>query len=70
MYCIALEDEISQQNNEHDARPPTSKYDNLFTNESISIYLDKHSCMSLDTNDFLVNQISHLSKGMVIVASA
>jgi len=40
---------------------------NPFTNESISVYLDKHSCMSLDTKNFFVKQVSHLSKGVVIV---
>ena len=43
---------------------------NLFTNERISVYLDKYSHMSLDTKDYFVKQISHLSKGGVIVASA
>ena len=43
---------------------------NPFTNERISIFLDKHSHMSLDTKDYFVKQISHLSKGVVIVASA
>jgi len=43
---------------------------NLFTNERISVYLDKHSRMSLDTTYYFVKQISHLSKGVVIVASA
>ena len=42
---------------------------NPFTNERISIYLDKHSRMSLDTKDYF-KQISHLSKGVVIVALA
>ena len=42
---------------------------NLFTNERISIYLDKHICMSLDTKDYFVKQINHLSKGVEIVAS-
>ena len=42
-----------------------------FTNKRINIYLDKHSCMPLDTKDnFVIIQISRLSKGMVIVASA
>ena len=41
-----------------------------FTNERISIYLDKHSRMPLDTKDYFVKQISHLSKGLVIVALA
>jgi len=41
-----------------------------FTNEGISVYLDKHSRMSLDTKDYFVKHISHLSKGVVIVASA
>ena len=40
-----------------------------FTNERISVYLDKHSPMSLDTKDYVVKQISHLSKGAVVVAS-
>ena len=39
-----------------------------FTNERISVFLDKHSRMSLDTKDYFVKQISHLSKGVVIVA--
>ena len=43
---------------------------NPFTNERISIYLDKHNHMSLDKKDYFVEQISHLSKGVVIVASA
>jgi len=43
---------------------------NLFTNERISAYLDKHNCMFLNTKDYFIKQISHLSKGMVIVASA
>ena len=43
---------------------------NPFTNERISIYLDKHSRMSLDTKDYFLKQISHLSKDVVIVASA
>jgi len=40
------------------------------TKERISVYLDKHSHMSLDTKDYSVKQISHLSKGVVIVALA
>jgi len=32
--------------------------------------LDKHSRKSLDTKDYFVKQISHLSKGVVIVASS
>jgi len=43
---------------------------NVFTNERISIYLDKHSRMSLDTKNYFVEQISHLSKGVFIVDSA
>jgi len=39
---------------------------NLFTNERISVYLDKHNRMSLNTTDYFVKQISHLSKGVVI----
>jgi len=42
---------------------------NLFANERISKYLDKHGRMSSDTKDYFVIQISHLSKGVVIVAS-
>ena len=42
---------------------------NPFTNERISVYLDKHSRKSLDTKDYFVKQIIHLSKGVVIVAS-
>jgi len=42
---------------------------NLFTNERISVYLDKHSRMSLDTKDYFVKQIILLSKGVLIVAS-
>jgi len=42
---------------------------NLFTNERISVYLDKYSRMFLDTKDYFVNQISHLSKGVVITFS-
>ena len=34
----------------------------------ISLYLDKHSRMSMDTKDYFVKQISHLSKGVVIEA--
>ena len=43
---------------------------NIFTNERISVYLDKHSHKSLDTKDHFVKQIGHMSKGVVIVASA
>jgi len=43
---------------------------NPFTNERISEYLDKHCRMSLDIKNYFVKQISHLSKGVVIVASA
>ena len=35
---------------------------NLCANDRISIFFDKHSCMCLDTKDFFVKQISHLSK--------
>jgi len=42
---------------------------NLFTNERISVYLDKHGRMSSDTKDYFVIHISHLSKGVVIVPS-
>ena len=58
------------QYNEHYADLPFLNIRNPFTNERISIYLDKHSRMSLDTKDYFVKQISHLSKGVVIVASA
>jgi len=40
---------------------------NAFTKKSISIYVGKHSRMSLDTKDCFVKQISHLSKGVVLV---
>ena len=43
---------------------------NLFINERISVYLDKHNSMFLNTKDDFVKQISFLSKGVVIVASA
>jgi len=58
--------------NEHYAWPPISKYVKMydpFTNERIGVYLDKHSRMSLEITDYFVKQISHLSKGVVIVAS-
>jgi len=31
-----------------------------FTNERITVYLDKHSRMFLDTKDYFIKQISHL----------
>ena len=43
---------------------------NPLTNERISVYLDKHNRMFLSTKDYFVKQISHLSKGVVIVDSA
>jgi len=44
---------------------------NPFTNERInSVYLDKHNRMFLNTKDFFVKQIRHLSKGVVIEVSA
>jgi len=49
---------------------PFLNIDHPFTNEKISIYLDKHTLMSFDTKNDVVNQISHLSKGVVIEASA
>ena len=49
---------------------PLLNIHNLFTNESISVYLDKHNRMSLDTKEYFVKLISHLSKGLVILASA
>jgi len=33
------------------------------------LYSDKHNLMSLDTKDYFVKETSHLSKGVVIVAS-
>jgi len=42
---------------------------NPFTDKRITVYLDNHSRMSLGTRDYFVNQISHLSKGVVIGAS-
>ena len=50
------------------AGPPLLNIHNLFTNEKISVYLDKHSHVSLDTRITLL--ISLLSKGVVKVASA
>jgi len=53
--------------------PPDLPFLNIhhpFTKERINVYLDKHSRMSLDTKDDFVKQISHLSKGVVIVAAA
>ena len=35
-----------------------------FTNERISVYLDKHSGMFLETFDYFVKQKRHLSKGV------
>ena len=43
---------------------------NPFNNERISVYLDKYRRMSLDIKFYFVKQISHLSKGVIIVASA
>jgi len=43
---------------------------NPFTNEKISVYFDKHNHMFVNTKDYFVKQISHLSTGVVIVASA
>jgi len=43
---------------------------NPFTNERIRVYLDKDSCMSLDSKDFFVKHVNQMSKGMVIVYSA
>ena len=48
---------------------PLLNIHNPFTNEKISVYLDKHSSISMDM-DYFVKQISHLSKDVVIVASA
>ena len=42
----------------------------MITNERISVYLNAHGCMSLDTKDYFVKHISHFSKDVVIVASA
>jgi len=39
---------------------------NLFTNERISVYLNKHSRMPFGTNDYCVKHIIHLSKDVVI----
>ena len=49
---------------------PFRNIHNPFTNERISIYLDKQSRMSLGTLDYFVKLFSHSSKGVVIVASA
>ena len=43
---------------------------NPFANERINVYLNKHNRMSLNTKEYFVKQISHLSKGLVIVAPA
>ena len=43
---------------------------NPFTSETISVNFDKHTLMSLGTKYYFVKQISHLTKGVVIVASA
>ena len=48
---------------------PCLKNHNLFTNEMISLYLDKHNRISLNTKDYFVKQIRRLSKGVVLVAS-
>jgi len=40
---------------------------NPFTSARMRAYLEKHSRMSLDTNDYFVKHISHLSKSVVIV---
>ena len=49
---------------------PFPNIHNPCANERIGVNLDKHSRMSLGTKDYFVKQISHLSKDMVIVASA
>jgi len=49
---------------------PFLNFHNPFANERMSIYLWTNIVMSLDTNDYFVKQTSHLSKGVVIVASA
>ena len=41
-----------------------------FTNDRISVYLDKHSRMSFDTQAYFVKRISHMSKDVAIVATA
>jgi len=46
--------------------PPCLNIQNPFTNGRISVYLDKHSRMSLDTQEYIVKQINHLSKSLVI----
>ena len=38
---------------------------NPLIDESISVYLDKHSPIYLDTKDYFVKQISHFSKVVV-----
>jgi len=42
---------------------------NSSTNERIGVYLDKYIRISVNTNDYFVKHIRHLSKGVVIVAS-
>jgi len=39
---------------------PFQNIHNPFSNEEISVYLDKHSHMSLDTKGYFVKQIGHL----------
>ena len=43
---------------------------NPFINGRISVYLDTHNHMNLDTKDYFVKQFGPMSKGVVIVASA
>jgi len=52
---------------------PLLNFHNPFTIESISVFLDKHSRMYLDTKpskDYFVKEINNLSKGVVKEASA
>ena len=49
---------------------PLLNFHNPFTNEMISGFLDNHSRMYLDTKDYFVKEINHLSKGVDMEASA
>jgi len=49
---------------------PFQNNHNLFTNEKISVYLDKQNRKFVNRKDYFVKQISHFSKGVVLVASA
>ena len=52
--------------NKHYAGPPILNIYYPFTNERISVYLDKHNYMSFDEKEYIVKQISRLSKDVCI----